>query len=145
MPVNYRNYPDNWKTGIRPKILDRAGNRCEFCGIKNKSFGFRDSEGVFHALDRVQMRRFEEQDEPPKIIQIVLTVAHLDHDVTNNDLMEHGGPALPRPESNLRALCQKCHLNYDAEHHQRNAAATRQRKAMERRKLVSETQLELGI
>ena len=32
---------------------------------------------------------------------IVLTIAHLDHDTGNND------------ESNLRALCQKCHNNYD--------------------------------
>lgn len=34
--------------------------------------------------------------------KVVLTVAHLDHDPTNND-----------PE-NLRALCQRCHNRYDA-------------------------------
>jgi len=33
----------------------------------------------------------------------VLTVAHLDHDISNNEL------------SNLRALCQRCHLDYDRE------------------------------
>jgi hypothetical protein len=34
-----------------------------------------------------------------------LTIAHLDHNPQNNK------------ESNLKALCQKCHLNYDLEHH----------------------------
>jgi CTP synthase (UTP-ammonia lyase) len=37
--------------------------------------------------------------------KVVLTVAHLDHDKQNND------------EDNLRALCQRCHLNHDREHH----------------------------
>lgn len=44
---------------------------------------------------------------------VVLTVSHLDHDTTNND------PA------NLRAMCQRCHLTYDAAHHAANAARTR--------------------
>jgi len=44
---------------------------------------------------------------------VVLTVAHLDHNPANCD-----------PE-NLRAMCQRCHLAYDAEHHRRNAARTR--------------------
>ena len=35
MPINYSKYPPNWKTEIRPRILKRANNRCEFCGIKN--------------------------------------------------------------------------------------------------------------
>lgn len=39
-----------------------------------------------------------------KSIKIVLTVAHLDHNPTNNDC------------SNLKAMCQKCHNNYDKEH-----------------------------
>jgi hypothetical protein len=34
--------------------------------------------------------------------KVVLTVAHLDHDPTNNDA------------TNLRALCQRCHNRYDA-------------------------------
>lgn len=45
--------------------------------------------------------------------KVILTVAHLDHNPQNCD-----------PE-NLRALCQKCHLTYDAKHHARTAATTR--------------------
>lgn len=44
---------------------------------------------------------------------VVLTVAHLDHDPANNE------------RSNLRAMCQRCHLAYDREHH---AATRRKRK-----------------
>jgi len=48
--------------------------------------------------------------------RVVLTIAHLDHDPTNND------PA------NLRALCQRCHNTHDSAHRRANARA-RLRKA----------------
>lgn len=51
--------------------------------------------------------------------KVVLTIAHLDHDTGNND------PA------NLKALCQKCHLSWDLDHHKRRSAATRRRKLAE--------------
>jgi hypothetical protein len=57
--------------------------------------------------------------------RVVLTVAHLDHDTRNNDLL------------NLRAMYQRCHLRYDVEHHRRNAAQTR------RRRMIESGQLEL--
>lgn len=51
--------------------------------------------------------------------KVVLTVAHLDHQPENC------------ADDNLRAMCQRCHLTYDAAHHARNAAAGRRsRKAM---------------
>lgn len=40
--------------------------------------------------------------------KVILTVAHLDHNKNNNRF------------SNLAALCQKCHLGYDAKHHAEN-------------------------
>ena len=45
------------------------------------------------------------QPHPETGSKVVLTVAHLDHTPENCDL------------KNLKALCQKCHLNYDKEHH----------------------------
>jgi hypothetical protein len=36
MPIDYSKYPENWKTEIVPRILKRAGNRCEVCGLKNR-------------------------------------------------------------------------------------------------------------
>ena len=52
------------------------------------------------------------QPHPETGSKVVLTIAHLDHDVTNN------------APGNLRAWCQRCHLTYDAPHH----VETRRRK-----------------
>ena len=51
------------------------------------------------------------------VVRVVLTISHLDHDPTNNDL------------ENLRAFCQRCHLRYDRHEHAKNARATRAKKA----------------
>ena len=102
MPIDYSKYPTNWKTEIRPAILKRAGDKCEFCGVENKAFGYRDNDGKFHYLSSDPDLALEQID---KCFTIVLTVAHLNHDINDN-----------RPE-NLKALCQKCHLDYDREHH----------------------------
>lgn len=48
--------------------------------------------------------------------KVVLTVAHLDHDTTHNS------------DDNLKALCQRCHLAYDAKMHAVNSAKTRKQK-----------------
>lgn len=103
MPIDYKNYPSNWKTEIRPAILKRADNKCEFCGLENYSFGVRDKNGVFKKTKN-------------GCLKIVLTIAHLDHDTTNNSY------------DNLKALCQKCHLNYYKHHHAENARNTRNKK-----------------
>lgn len=99
-PENRHLYPSNWKSEIRPAILRRATNCCEKCGVANDTRVRRESRLGF------------------RMVRIVLTIAHLDHDPRNC-----------APE-NLAAWCQKCHLDYDREHHMRNAAATRrERKA----------------
>jgi 5-methylcytosine-specific restriction endonuclease McrA len=55
--------------------------------------------------------------------KVILTVAHLNH--TPMDCRDE----------NLKALCQRCHLNYDREHHLKNAAETRYRRKLERGQL----------
>jgi 5-methylcytosine-specific restriction endonuclease McrA len=47
---------------------------------------------------------------------VILTVAHMDH------IPENIG------DDNLKALCQRCHLTYDAKEHAKNAAITRNNK-----------------
>jgi len=49
---------------------------------------------------------------------VILTVAHLDHNPENND------PA------NLKALCQRCHLAWDARQHVASARTTRHKKRL---------------
>jgi len=56
--------------------------------------------------------------------RIVLTTAHLDHDTTNNN------------ENNLAALCQRCHLAYDLEHHKQTAAFNRLQKQLDSGQLL---------
>ena len=47
MPCNYKNYPPNWFTEIRPGILERAKNCCENCGLKNYRVIRRLEDGKF--------------------------------------------------------------------------------------------------
>jgi 5-methylcytosine-specific restriction endonuclease McrA len=121
MPIkDWSKYPPNWKTEIRPAIIFRANNCCEKCGIPNYSVGHRDLDGIFHRVcgnthydaagngelsytEALKLVRYSNElnDDEYKLIIIVLTIAHLDHDTTNNDY------------SNLKALCQKCHNRHD--------------------------------
>jgi hypothetical protein len=116
MPINYKDYAKNWLTEIRPSVLERAEHKCENCGLANYSVGYRDSNGKFyqwsHIEDELERKGYDFFDFElknnrlkngliKKAIKIVLTIAHLDHDIENNDY------------SNLKALCQKCHLDYD--------------------------------
>ena len=48
-----------------------------------------------------------------KPIRIVLTIAHLDQDITNND------------HKNLMALCQRCHIIWDKKHKQKKRGTGR--------------------
>ena len=106
MPIDYKKYPSNWKTEIRPAILERANHKCEFCGVANYAIGFRDEFGAFHQIEN--SIALEAYEFPSKPFKIILTIAHLDHDIKNNDY------------SNLKALCQKCHNNYDAPYRAQN-------------------------
>ena len=116
MPIDYRNYHPDWKQ-ISRSIRDRAGDRCEWCGVRDLAYGYRDAAGTFHECEGLEIEHATHDGF--KIIRIVLTVAHLDHDVANNEA------------GNLACLCQKCHLNHDLEHHLTNAAETRRRKAID--------------
>lgn len=117
MPIDYRKYPTNWLTEIRPRIMARANNTCEFPGCD-----FKHGETVWAVKFRGRTtgwyRDFHEADSKPKTIEgklgkiipnpksvkVVLTIAHLDHDETNHDV----------PDERLMAMCQLCHLRYDA-------------------------------
>ena len=94
MPMNRALYPNNWDE-ISARIRARAGDKCEQCGIPNKS----PRSSVY------RKRR--------KTYTVFLTVAHLDHNPQNNS------------DDNLKCLCQLCHLRHDAKHHAKTAKLTR--------------------
>lgn len=106
MPVDYSLYHPKWPL-IRRLILKRADHKCEACGVPNYAVGYR-LDGQFFSAEQL-LETLEETGEDltegipgeQKPLKIVLTVAHVDHDVGNNRF------------TNLRAWCQRCHLNHD--------------------------------
>lgn len=113
MPIDYRRYPLNWKNEIVPAILERAGNCCEECRLVNHSFVWAiklwvKDDGKY----KLRSIWFRNEDDAKREgtfydirkIKVVLTISHTDHDENNHDVQ------LDR----LKALCQVCHLRYDA-------------------------------
>jgi len=90
MPIDYKKYPPDWKE-TRARILKRADNQCECQG----------ECGLHH-----DHRCTELNGMPAKWAngKVVLTIAHLDHDEENWGV----------DDSRLKAMCQRCHLRYDA-------------------------------
>jgi hypothetical protein len=84
MPINYKEYHLKWKLISILIRRHRARNKCERCGAVNR------------------------KPHPITGSEVVLTVAHLDHDKKNNNF------------KNLLAMCQRCHLKHDARHHAEN-------------------------
>lgn len=115
MPIDYSKYPEDWKDRIRPDILKREQYKCKFCGIRHKSFGYRDDKKVFHECDEFLKNWATANGK--KVIRIILTVAHLDHDIKHNVY------------SNLAALCQQCHNQYDAPYRAANRMARKKNKS----------------
>ena len=114
-PENKARYPKDWKI-ISRRIRDRAGDKCEECGVPNGVYRNNRTNEWTRDLMQVEVWDLVDRDKTAKI---VLTVAHLNH--TPEDC---------RPE-NLKAMCQRCHLRYDHDHHQANAYQTRRKgKAM---------------
>ena len=100
-PENQRRYPLDWREISLRVRFGRAKGRCECTGQCGLHVGRRCLER--HGRDAKWARG-----------KIVLTVAHLDHQPENSH------------ESNLLAMCQRCHLRYDSDHHARTARLSRQ-------------------
>ena len=86
-PENKARYPKDWPT-VSLRIRERAGNYCE------------GSPGLYP-----DCRAANGKPHPVTGSIVVLTVAHLNH--TPEDCRDE----------NLMAMCQLCHLTYDAKHH----------------------------
>lgn len=92
MPIDYKEYHPKWSLISRLIRFFRAKNRCEKCGAENY------------------------KPHPVTGSKVVLTVAHIDHDKTNNRFY------------NLAALCQRCHLWHDIKQHTANRKYGRKHK-----------------
>lgn len=97
---NKNRYPKNWPEISKRIRFDRANGRCECageCGLDHS--GRCDGQHGF----------------PNKIngATVVLATAHLDHTPENCN------------DTNLKAMCQRCHNNYDRHHRKQNSIKTR--------------------
>jgi hypothetical protein len=90
-PENRKRYPSNWGH-IRLRILERAGNKCELCGIPNHAFRWSEGGREYWTDDPLYAETLELVDGF-KVTGIVLTVMHLNH--TPEDCSD----------DNLRAAC----------------------------------------
>lgn len=141
-PENRALYPTDWPQ-VRARTLKRAGWRCMHPGCSARQYsvgcwhrpgggewkwlphwGDNDNPRTYAEARQVaaeeSFTRFGDGPVPPgelPIIVIVLTIAHLNHDPTDNR------------DENLAALCQRHHLAHDHDHHRANAQATRRAKA----------------
>lgn len=116
-PENKARYPKDWPA-ISARIRERAGNRCEECGIENYALGGRNKHGDWMPAQPTGDNGLRLTWPLPgdlgwcgngetegaarlRIVRIVLTVAHLDHTPENC------------ADENLRCWCQRCHNRYD--------------------------------
>ena len=113
-PENAKRYPRDWKA-IRARILARANNMCEWCGVPNYVYRIVGTSEWSADEDAAYLMAAP----TAKVTRIVLTIAHLNHVIEDCS------------DENLRALCQRDHLAHDLQHHMANARATRRnRKAI---------------
>jgi hypothetical protein len=134
MPIKDKSkYPADWKE-IRQRILERENNCCKICkagngdgvfrGFWNGIEVFQRSTGSIYRTDNGELLAKDvyaaiepsSGDEDQKAIKIVLTIAHLNHDTSDNR------------DENLAALCQLHHLRHDGKHHAKNARQTIEKK-----------------
>lgn len=113
MPINYTKYPPDWEER-RKRILKRANNCCEKCGVANgilvysvKLYGGGHEWFMWRNQAEAMARclwKIENVGEPiVRLVKVVLTIAHLDHDEENWNV----------EDERLEAMCQLCHLQYD--------------------------------
>ncbi len=120
MPMNPDDYAPNWNEISQRIRTIRAGNVCERCGVENHAIIHRHgSNGEYNLATDDELSQLKKLREVERwgiwrclnylrLTKIILTVAHLDRDRTNN------------ADSNLAALCQRCHLGHDMTQHVRN-------------------------
>ncbi|MFB2552467.1 hypothetical protein [Ensifer soli] len=109
-------YPIDWPELSRMVRFGRAKGRCEQCARPHGALvchlgdgrWFDDADGIWRDG---RGRALKRQEGPPseghRTTRVYLATAHLDHDPGHNRL------------SNLKALCQRCHMLNDRPEHLR--------------------------
>lgn len=126
MPVDMRRYPKSWPK-ISLSIRKRSHGNCECTGECGKHPGRCDA--------------MNGEPHPVTGSKVILTVAHLGAPKMVNGIVQPGSKhdKMDVRRSNLKAMCQCCHLNFDRDEHIENARRTR------RNKILATGQMEMEI
>lgn len=129
MPYDRSKYPDDWEAISQRIRFERAGGKCERCGVPHGALIVRstvdkaryivwnaDRLGYDHSDGRpIRLSEIpSEFDTSQPLKKVVLTTAHI-----------HNPDPMDCRDENLMALCQRCHNHMDAKHRAQNAAQTR--------------------
>jgi hypothetical protein len=107
-------YPSHWRELSRRVRFERAGGRCQRCERPHLALirclpdgRWFDEPAATWRDRRGKIARWPDLVEATRLrtTRVVLATAHLDGDPTNNRL------------TNLRALCQRCHMLHDRPQH----------------------------
>ena len=107
-------YPPHWHALSRRVRFERAGGRCQRCDRPHLALvrclpdgRWFDAPAATWRDRRGKLARWPDLVEATRLrtTRVVLATAHLDGDPTNNRL------------TNLRALCQRCHMLHDRPQH----------------------------
>jgi hypothetical protein len=134
MPHDPAKYPKDWPA-ISKRIKERDGYRCKFCRVHQyaviesktrRYIGgnlYLDDLGYANCYKDAREICDHENGEPERdgrYIVVVLTCAHL-----------HDPDPMNCQDRNLAALCQKCHLRWDANQRARTAARAQAKKLLQ--------------
>lgn len=133
-PENKARYPKDWKD-ISLRIRKRARKRCECrgeCGLDHfeemdTHYGRDYTDNGRNQPDRCMARNYEPHYHTGS--KVILTTAHLDHTPENC------------ADTNLKAMCQRCHLRMDRHIHAANRKETHARKKAENRATLAVREL----
>ena len=138
-------YPKYWKQFSKFVRVERAKNRCEFCGRGNYSVyrfntdeqGFENAGGNLY-IDKIGWSGADSYKEAKELVDewndwsndglgkwkiCVLTVAHLDYAGGVCDCLARTGFKCANPK-HVKALCQRCHNSMDMKARRINAEKT---------------------
>lgn len=132
MPIRRQHrffYPIDWRELSAIVRFERARGRCERCGRPHGQTVAHLGDGRWWDVERGAWRSGRGRvlrslapltgETVVRFTKVTLATAHLDHDPGNNDL------------SNLKALCQRCHIIHDkAEHLRQRRITYRKRRAL---------------
>lgn len=119
-------YPIDWQELSRVIRFERAGGRCEHCGrphgrvishLGDGRWFDPETEGWRDGLGRsVAFVEFSQYQGRLLQTRVILAAAHLNHNPSDNRAR------------NLKALCQRCHLQHDRDEHRRRRRLTYRRR-----------------